>query len=394
MRYLMFSVRGILGTLGVLLLTLCQPAPTSDEGDAESTGAEMAGDVRFYVGTGNGTPDSAIFVGRLDTAGGMYLERVIGGLRNPTFLDLSPQHDLLYAIHSVPDQRESGVSAFGVDPGTGALRLLNQVSAGGRGACYVSVSPDGRWVINANYGDGTVAAHEVAADGSLGRTYVVQHEGSSINPQRQEGPHAHYAAFGKGGLVYAADLGTDKVMLYELLENQGLMPAEPAFLEVEPGSGPRHLDAHPRLPVVYLLNELSGTVTVFRHDAEAAEFETLQTISNLPQGFEGANKSADIHVHPSGKFLYASNRGDANGICVYAIDPQTGTLKVVEHEMEGIVWPRNFGLSPSGDFLLVANKNDHSIVSFSVNPDTGALTPTGHRLPVPSPMCIKFVPGA
>jgi len=368
-------------------LLSCKPSGQEEPG----TGAGAA-KLRVYAGTASGHADSAIFQFSLDPgSGAMQLQAVYGGVMNPSFLTISPTGTQLYCVHTLDAKPSGGIAAFAMEGETGALSLLNSRSSGGNGPCYISTAGGGKWVLAANYSSGSVVVYATEKDGSLGEmSSLVQHQGSGPDSSRQEGPHAHFVRQGTGGWIYAADLGTDKVMLYQLGEKGELRPHDPPFLQLAPGSGPRHLDFHPNGRFVYVLNELSGTVTAFAYSDSG--FQLIQTISSLPDGFEGYNKSADIHIHPSGKFLYASNRGDYDSIAAFEIDEASGRLRLIEHEREGIVWPRNFGIEPGGACLLVANKNDHSIISFLIDPDTGALQPTSHRLDVPTPMCIQFMP--
>ena len=341
---------------------------------------------RIFVGTGS---EEGIFTMSFDPSDGSFKQEHITALRNPSFLNISPDNQYLYSIHRIENQREGAVSSFRINE-DGSLLQTSQQSTGGNGPCYISTDKTGKWAMVANYSSGSVAAFPVGDDGTLGAASdLKQHEGSSINPNRQKGPHAHYIREGIHGLIYAADLGTDKIMLYQL-ENGKLSTANPAFMETEPGAGPRHIDFHPNGKYVYVMNELGGSVSVY--DA-SQNFTRLQTISSLPDTFGGTNKSADIHIHPNGKFLYASNRGDYNSIAIFSIDTETGMLTAGGYMQEGVNWPRNFAIAPNGKYLLVANRDDDSITSYHIDPDTGMLSATGFRISVPRPMCIQFVGG-
>lgn len=376
----------LLFILSVLVLSSC----ATNEAKEEEKTEETAETVRFYLGTGTTEGIFSVMLNMED--GSMEIEHKNDNILNPSFIALSPNNEYVYAATRVEGQKEGGVSAFKIDPTTHQLTFINQQSSMGQGPCYISVDPSGKWVLVANYSSGSIAIYPVGEDGSLGEaTDVAQHEGSSIDPERQKGPHAHYVNIGLGGLVYAADLGTDKVMIYQIDENGKLQPHSTPFVTCPPGGGPRHVDYHPNGKYAYLMNEMGGAVTVYKFDESTGSFETLQTLSSLPEDFDGYNKSADIHVHPSGKFLYASNRGDFDSVTAYAIDETTGMISVVDHENEGIVWPRNFNIDPSGKFLIVANKDDNSLVSFTIDAQTGALEATGHKVEVPTPMCVKFL---
>ena len=344
----------------------------------------------IYIGTASDEDSVGIYCLDFDPDdGALSIKHHTPGLRNPGYLTLSPDFSHLYAVHSVPGQAEGGLSAFSIDP-SGELGLI---PTQGKGACYVSVHPTDKYVMAANYSSGSVASFAIREDGGLSEARsVVQHEGSGPNPERQKGPHAHYVETGIGGYVYVSDLGTDQVMLYQLDEASGeLKAAPPAFLPLEPGRGPRHVDFHPNGKYVYVMNELIGSVSVFEYDEGKDSFEMLQTLSSLPEDFEGYNKSADIHVHPSGNFLYASNRGDLNSIAIFSIHPEDGMLSLTGIQSEGIAWPRNFAVEPGGNFLLVANRDEDAIRSFQIDPNTGLLTDTGYRVEVPKPICIKFM---
>ena len=361
--------------------------------EMETTPSET---IRFFVGTGTSEVEAGLYTMKMDMQTGVLSkEHQFGDVVAPNFLVLSPDGQFLYSVNRTESWDDQGaVSAFAVNSETGALTFLNEVPSAGQGPCYINIDPTGRFIVVANYSSGTVALYPIREDGTLEEaTSIMQHEGSGPDESRQEGPHAHYIHFSQDGqYVLSADLGIDKVMIYALdKEEQALVPHSTPFAAVEAGSGPRHLAFHPNQRNVYLMNELSGTVTAFNASLNEGGLETLQTLSSLPEGFSGANKSADIHVHPSGNFLYASNRGDSDSIAIFRID-DAGLLSYQGEQSEGIIWPRNFAIDPSGTFMLVANRHDDSITVFRVNQDTGALDPTGHRIEVPEPVCIRFLP--
>jgi 6-phosphogluconolactonase len=230
-------------------------------------------------------------------------------------------------------------------------------------------------------------------DGRLGEpTGVVQHEGSSVNAARQKGPHAHSVNLSPDDrFVFVADLGIDKIMIYRL-DGQGgaITPNDPPFAQLKPGAGPRHFAFHPGGKYAYVINELDCTITAFAYEAASGALKEIQTVPTLPGGFTGSSTCAEIRVHPSGQFLYGSNRGH-DSVAVYRVDPARGTLTLVEHETAGIKTPRNFNLDPTGRFCLVANQDGNSIVVFRVDPETGSLEPTGHQIAVSKPVCIRFL---
>lgn len=347
-----------------------------------------------YVGTWTeGQDDGGIHVLELDpSTGALSSQHPVTPAVNPSYLTLSPDGRYLYSVNQTTDA--ASVSAYEVDEATGALTVLNTVPAGGASPCYISIDASGEWVLVANYVSGTVAVFPVRADGSLGPpTDRVQHTGSSVHPERQTAPHAHYFDVDPSNrFALAVDLGIDQVRIYPLDTERGRIEEQRVRdVTTPPGTGPRHLDFHPNGQYAYLVGELTGTVTAYRYDPDKGQMDALQTISSLPEGFDGTNKSADIHVHPSGAFLYASNRGDADSIVIYAIDPDDGTLSLVGHQDEAVEWPRNFAIDPSGQFLLVANRHANRITVFRIDEETGALTFTGHAADVPEPMCIKFL---
>ncbi|HLO03035.1 MAG TPA: lactonase family protein, partial [Symbiobacteriaceae bacterium] len=248
---------------------------------------------------------------------------------------------------------------------------------------HVSIAGDSLLVTN--YGGGTVAALPIQPDGSLGpATGFAQHEGSGPTA-RQAGPHPHSALY-SSGFVYVPDLGLDRVVIYRLVEGE-LIPA--SFAALPPGSGPRHLAAGSGDRLLYLVNELNSTVTVFQRDGETGALEAVQTVSTLPAGYAGINYPADIHLHPSGRFLYVSNR-EHDSIALFLVEAQSGLLSPAGHFPSGGRWPRSFGIDPTGRFLVAAHQKSDSVVSLAIDQASGALTPTGHSLSIPVPVCVRF----
>jgi 6-phosphogluconolactonase len=336
-----------------------------------------------------------IYVYRLDLASGAltYVSEAAETI-NPSFLALSPQNDRLYAVNEIaggPDAQGT-INAFAIDPATKGLTYLNKQSTHGEAPCYVSVDGSGCYVLVANYVSGNVCVFPIQEDGSLGEaTDVVQHQGSGPT-SRQEGPHAHSIRPAPDNrFVFALDLGIDKIMLYWLdLEQGRLVPADVPWVEVAPGSGPRHLAFRPDGRFAYAINELSSTVTVYSYDADRGALGELQTISTLPDDFVGENTCADIHIAPSGRFVYGSNRGH-DSIVIFAVDAESGKLSYVGHEPTQGATPRNFAIDPSGTFLLAANQDSDTVVSFRIDQTSGKLTATGHVSEVPTPVCVRFL---
>ncbi len=321
--------------------------------------------------------------------------RLAAELKNPSFLAIAPGGRFLYSVSEVDSldgQRGGAIAGFAVDPKTGDLTALNHKSTGGNGPCHVTVDKAGKNVLAANYGGGSVAALPIEADGRLGdRTAFIQHTGSSVNPSRQKEPHAHSVNLDAANhYAFVADLGLDKVLIYRFDPSKGtLIPNDPPSASLAPGAGPRHFAFHPSGKYAYAISELNSTVTVWSYDSEHGRLTELQTISSLPEGEKGTNYPADVQVHPSGRFLFGSNRGH-NSIVSYVIDPQTGKLSQPSHQSQAIKNPRNFAIDPSGKFLLVANQDLDTVVVFKIDMTTGALTPTGHSIKVGKPVCLKF----
>jgi 6-phosphogluconolactonase len=349
-----------------------------------------------YVGTYTGGASEGIYHFRLDLGtGALAAAGSVVPVDHPSYLALHPSRPFLYSVNELGDFRGrkcGGVSAFAIDEGSGELSLLNQQASGGPGPCYVSVDATGRSVLVANYGGGSVAFLPLGEDGRLGEaTDFIQHTGSSVNPNRQQAPHAHSIIPGpENRCAFAADLGLDKVMIYQLdLAAGKLRPNDPPWAQVHPGAGPRHVTFHPNGHYAYLINEIDSTLTAFAYDASRAALTELQTASTLPEGFEGRNSCADVHVHPSGKFLYGSNRGH-DSIVIYALDAATGRPSYVGHEPTQGKTPRGFTIDPTGAFLLAANQNTDAIVTFRIDAATGQLAATGHVAQVPTPVCLKI----
>jgi len=354
-------------------------------------------DMLVYIGTyTNGKSKSeGIYVYRMNLATGALTQASVATLKSsPSFLAIDPKHKFLYAVNEVNEfngKKNGGVTAFAIDQKTGALKQLNQQGAPGV-PCHVSVHQSGKWVLIANYGGGNVALYPVKADGSLGEmSDVAQHTGKGADPRRQGEPHAHCIMLDAAGrYAFAPDLGLDKVMIYKLDTANGKFIAN-GFAQTKPASGPRHFDFHPNGKFAYVISELSSTVTAFAYDKAKGALTELQTLSALPEGFSGTSYCADIHVHPSGKFLYGSNRGH-DSIVAYAIDGATGKLALIGHESTQGKYPRNFGIDPTGQWLLAANQNTNNIAVFRLDAQTGKLKFTGQQIEIDAPVCVKFIP--
>jgi 6-phosphogluconolactonase len=347
----------------------------------------------LYVGTYTTGKSEGIYGYRMDPYSGQ-LSR-FGSFKsvNPSFLAIDRNWNYLYAVNEVGDflGKPSGfVSAYAIDKG-GKLRLLNEQATQGADPCHLSIDHKNRTLLVANYTGGNISVFPIRSDGTLGMvSEVKQHEGSGPKEQ-QKGPHAHCIIFDRSQRhALAADLGIDKVMIYRFDRATGkLTPGKQPFADLQPGAGPRHLTFHPGGKYLYVINELNSTMTAFKYDERDGTLTHIDTVSTLPSDFSGVSYCADVHVSPSGKFLYGSNRGH-NSIVVFAIDLRTGKLTPVEHVSTEGNWPRNFAIDPSGKFLLVANQRSDNVVVFSIDEHTGRLKPTGHVEEIPSPVCIKF----
>ncbi|MBL7113485.1 MAG: lactonase family protein [Bacteroidales bacterium] len=353
--------------------------------------------IKFYVGAADRNLENSIVFCELDlTTGELTKVDSFPGTKSSSYLALSPDNKFLYALNSEtgPDNKTQQVTSFSVNPETGALKLLNSQSSEGSGACHISVHPSGKYVFTANYSSGTIAVHPVNEDGSLAEASdVKQHEGTGPDEERQEAAHAHFiCADPQGNYVLAVDLGIDKVMDYIFDEATGELNPNPEqrFFETSPGAGPRHLAFHPSGNHLYLLNELNGTLTACSYDQDRGVISEINTLMNLPADFSGFNKSAAVRVHPEGKFVYASNRGDLNSITVFKIR-EDGSIEQVQVQDQHINWPRDFNIDPSGTFLLAENKLGNSIVVFRIDPESGKLVETGKEIPVRQPSCIVFL---
>jgi 6-phosphogluconolactonase len=350
-----------------------------------------------FIGTYTGGPSKGIYTYELNTENGSLREIGLAAeAQSPSFLAIHPNKRFLYAVNEVSSfggKKTGAVSAFKIDAASGKLTKLNDASAGGNGPCHLVVDQAGKNVLVANYGGGSVAAIPIKEDGRVGEaTAFIQHTGSSVNPQRQKEPHAHSINLDPGNkLAFVADLGLDKVMIYRFDAEKGsLTPHEPAFTKVTPGGGPRHFAFRPNGKNAYVCNEMTSTVTAFTYDSEKGTLTEIQTISTLPGDLKVNNNStAEIQVHPSGKFVYCSNRGH-NSVAVFSAAAD-GRLTHIENESTRGKTPRNFGIDPTGKYLIAANQDSDTLAVFRIDPSTGALDPVGEPVAAPKPVCVKFL---
>lgn len=360
--------------------------------------AGFAGEFLVYFGTYTGAKSKGIYVSRFDPAAGtLSAPELAAATRNPSFLAIHPSGHFLYAVGEVDDAggKPGGtVCAFSLDRHTGRLTLLNQQASGGSGPCHLSVDATGKCLLVANYNSGSIAALPIQADGRLGEAATtIQHAGHGVNPERQAGPHAHFICPSPDNrFALNCDLGLDEVLVYRLDPDAAkLVPDDPPFATVAPGAGPRHLTFSPDGKFVYVINEMGSTISVFAYDAAQGALTEEQTLSTLPGDFSKNNTCAEIVMHPSGKFLYGSNRGH-DSIGVFAVDLKSGRLTPVEHQSTQGRMPRHIVVDPTGRWLLAENQASDSVIVFALDPDTGKLKPTGQSLTVGSPVCAVFVP--
>jgi 6-phosphogluconolactonase len=334
---------------------------------------------------------------QLDTeTGALKYRGLTPGIRNPSYLTVGPSGRTLYAVNELKEYEGSpggAVSAFTIDPQNGDLQFLNRFHTGGSDPCHVSVARSGTYLAVANFMSGSIALFSIGKEGTIKeRSQFIQHHGSSVDPVRQKGPHAHSVSFDdRNSLVYVPDLGLDALMVYRFdAETGSLRLREDLTIATAPGSGPRHLALHADGVHGYLINELDSTVTVLSRRAGELRFKPSHTYSLLPVGFDGRSTASDIHLDPSGRWLYASNRGD-DSIAVFAVDARSGDIKLQSHIPAGGKIPRNFCIDPTGRFMVVAAQDSDRITSFCIHPRTGIPKETGFTAEVPTPVCIKAV---
>lgn len=381
------SLRALTPLFALLLSTLAAAAP-----------AERQGNYLFYVGTyTEGGKSKGIYAYRFNadtdqiTPLGLAAETT-----NPSFVALHPNGRFLYAVNEIGNYKSlnsGGVSAFSIDRASGKLAFLNEVPSRGADPCYITVDRTGKYVLVANYTGGSLAVFPVLADGKLGEASAfVQHTGHGPNPLRQEKAHAHSIDLSLDNrFAMVDDLGLDELLVYKFDSAEGsITPNSPPFVRLDPGAGPRHFALHPAGRFAYVVAEMQSTVTVFSNDARTGALQRLQTISTLPKAFTGQNDDPEIQMHPSGRFLYAANRGN-DSIAVFAVDDGKGTLTPLEYTPTQGKTPRSFEIDPTGTLLFAANQKSDNIVVFRIDGKTGHLTPTGQVLDVASPVCVKFV---
>lgn len=368
----------------VLLVALATTFASAQAADAAS--------YWVYIGTFTDHGSKGIYLMHMDAASGALTQPELAvEAASPAFMALHPNHHFLYSVNEI---NTGTVSAFSIDEQSGKLTFLNKESSAGHGPTHLVVDPEGKNVLTANYGSGSVAVLPIESDGKLAApSSVDQHTGKGADPSRQEGPHAHCINVDPSGhYALSSDLGLDKIFVYRFDPAAHTIAAnDPPFGTVAPASGPRHLAFSPDGHHLYLVNEMACTVTAFNYDASHGTMSEFQTIMTLPEDFHGQKSTAEVAVHPSGKFLYASNRGDANSISIFTIDPSDGKLTAAGRVSTEGRAPRDFALDPSGKWLLAANQDTDNIVEYRIDPESGALHPTGANIKTPTPVCITFL---
>ena len=352
----------------------------------------------LLVGTYTSAGSEGVYVYDFNTANGETKLRDVAKISNPSYLAISPNGKNVFAVSEVANEKSKGgkIVSFAFDKATGKLTEINKQPSNGSNPCYVTADKSGKWVITGNYSSGTLAVLPVSASGTLDSAVAtIAQQGSSVNTDRQNESHVHATVLSPDEkYLYVPDLGTDKIMVYRFNKKTGsLTPAITPFVMTKPGSGPRHFTFHPNKKYAYLVEELTGGISAYRYDKKNGDLALLQNISTLPPDFMGYPGSADIHVSPDGKFLYASNRGASNTIAIFSIDKKSGGLVAIGHQPVLGKTPRNFNFDPGGNFLLVANQDSNEIVLFNINKQTGLLKDSGKSIQVSKPVCIKWLKG-
>ncbi len=348
----------------------------------------FADDQSLLVGTS--VEQRGIYASTLNLDTGEFSPaRMVGDAPRPGFLALHPRLPLVYAVTRENQQPSGGVRVFQIEPETCELTPIGQQPTGDEGATHLALDPTGKTIVVAHYSGGSTAVLPLRDDGTLQPlAMLVEHTGSSANPNRQNEPHAHGVAFDASGqFAFVADLGTDEVIVYRLLASNKL--ERHSAWNAGPGAGPRHLAFHPNGRWLYCINELDSTLNALDFDEKTGKLTDLQTIGTLPPDYNEESWTAEVVVHPNGRFVYCSNRGH-NSTAVFSIDAGNGQLTLQEIEPTLGGHPRFIGIDPSGRYLIAANRDSNNLVSFHLDPETGAIKPTGHQVEIPKPVCVVF----
>jgi len=348
-----------------------------------------AADLTVYFGTHTAGPGKGFSVSHFDTlTGALSKPEFLLETPAPAYFVIAPGGRRLYSCNST-----GFVSAYSIDPATAQLKLINQKPSGGGDPSYISLDRTGHYVLVANFASGNVAVWALEPDGSLGeRTAFVQHKDSGANPQQQLQAHAHSIRVDPTNrFALAGDTGLDELIVYKFNVKDGsLTPNDPPFVRAAPGANPRHVAFHPNGRWLYVLTEAGSTIMLFNWDAKRGALSEVETVSTLPKDFQGKSACAEIEVHPSGKFVYASNRG-RDSIAVFSVDAKSGRLTLIQDVPSGGKTPRNFDMDPSAHWLLVTNHDSNTAMVYRIDQQTGKLTPTGQPVEVASPYCPRFL---
>jgi len=383
--------------ISMAIVLACISTGCQSSGQSGSALKADAGDYRVYIGTFTNAKSKGIYLMAFDSKSGKLSEpMLVAESASPSFLALHPNHKYIYTVNEVNSfqgKKTGGVSAFAIDPKNGKLTAINQQSSAATGPTHITIDPTGKAILVANYAGGAVAALPVKDDGSLGApSSVDQHMGHGPNAARQEAPHAHSIYPDPNNrFVLSCDLGLDKVFVYKFDPQAATIQYQDAT-QIVPESGPRHLAFHPSHKYVYVLNEMSCTVTALNYDEQTGGLKSFQTIKTLPDDFKGDKSTAEIFVHPNGKFVYASNRGDSNTIAIFSVDQSTGNLTFVDRASTQGRTPRGFGIDPTGNWLIAGNQDTNTVSIYRIDQDSGKLQATGQVVNVPTPVCVTFVP--
>ncbi len=346
----------------------------------------------IYAGSSSARGSKGIYVLEFDQQKGALkeLQTVTEG-SSPGFLAFSPNKDFLYSIYGkgTLEDGNGAVMSFKIDPFTGFLKKVNEQSVGGKGAAHISIDPKGRFAYTANYGDASVTVFPINSDGTLAKASdYVKHTGSSINPQRQTRPYPHSSIpSADGKFLYVSDLGTDRIVIYEVLNGGKLKPAAVPFVQVPAGSGPRHFKIHQNGKFAYSVDELSNTIVAFKVNKKTGALTIIERLSMLPEGYSEVTYASDVHFSPDQKFIYATNRGHES-LVIYEVNAKNGKLKMIGHESTGGKHPRNFMISKNGEYVLVGNTNTDNVVIFNRDTKTGLLKPNGVQHTIPAVSCL------
>ncbi|GCE30828.1 hypothetical protein KDA_63120 [Dictyobacter alpinus] len=350
-----------------------------------------ANTIYVYIGSYAEKDDQGIYVYTLDRATGKLSPvSSVAGIENPSFLTMTPDQSYVYAVSETTSE-PGAVAAFAVDPQSKELTLLNQQSTGGAAPCHLIFDGTHNHLVVVNYSGGSICLYPLDKDGRIGKLAdTIQHHGQSINPDRQEAAHPHSANLTPDGThIFVPDLGQDKIFCYKIDEEAQKLVLQ-GETTVKAGSGPRHFTFHPTRNYAYVINELSSTITAFMYEPATQSLYAIQTISTLPEGYQGESTAAEIKIHPSGKFLYGSNRGH-DSIVTFALDATSGLLTLIGHISSFGETPRNFALTPEGDFLLVANQDGNNVVTYKLDGQTGKVSTTKEIVDIAHPVCIQIM---